>query len=137
MARYELSEFKPKKNYFTASHSSGDLIAFGDEIYEKYKDTPCFIQKFQTYEGNAYAIYVLEAEGIVIKEIEVTSCQNEKSKMNVLEDIIYSIRNIAASNKTKLIIKTDNEDVRTFIKKRNYALKEQGIEETYHWKIAP
>ena len=135
MSKYELSGFIAKKNYVTASHTSGDLIVFGEEIYNKYKDTPCFIQKFQTYEGEGFSVYVFTEDGVVIKEIDVTRSTNDKSKMNVLEDLIYSVRNIASSNKTKLIIETDNVDVETFINRRNYTLKEQGVEGMYHWKI--
>ena len=136
MARYELREFVPKSNYITATHSTGDLTAFGEEIYQKYKDVPCFIQRFQTAEGSGFAVYICNEQGIVIQDIEVTDSKNEKSKMNILEDIIYAIRNIAASNKTKLVIETDNADVDKFIKMRNNTLEDQGVEGMYHWKIA-
>lgn len=129
-----LDGFLPKTNFATVSRPVQDLSAFGDETYEKHKDNKWLYYKFHTDEGMGWIGFVIE-DCIKVKGIHIQG-RNDKSEKNIIDDLIYTVRNNAASLKLPLVMElneTDDKLVIDFIKSRNDKLK--NIDSKYHWRL--
>jgi hypothetical protein len=71
----------------------------------------------------------------IISDIYAAS-SNPRNLLNVIEDLIYTVRNHAAALKVKLIIESDDEAVNKFLDQRNESMKHNKIDDKYLWKEA-
>ena len=129
-----LDNYLPQVNFATVSRPCASLIHFGEEIAEIYDGNGDRFYVFNSKEGEGYVAYHNDDNGnYIISDIYAAS-SNPRNLLNVIEDLIYTVRNHAAALKVKLIIESDDEAVNKFLDQRNESMKHNKIDDKYLWK---
>lgn len=128
----ELRNYIEKTSFMTPCYPVADLIAFGEDKYQEYKNYDGFLAKFTTSEGLGYIAYKITGADIEVDDIYYNGTDSLKES-NIIESLIYFVRNNAASKKSKLKINKVDAKVKAFLLKRNDKLDKQGIAKKYQW----
>ncbi len=114
-------------------NNCSSLIKFGEEIYNKYKESGYLLMNYEAKDkGKGFIAYEIVD---VINVIEIYSqCINKKEDKICYEALIESVYNISKSTGKTLVVNSDDKDVKYFIDDMNQKYKEQKIEDKYWWK---
>jgi hypothetical protein len=118
----------------SAVNGCSSLIKFGEEVFNKYKDSgKLFMNYDSATKGKGYIVYDI-GEEIFVCDV-FSNCISEKENVICFEALTESVYNICKSVNKNLVIDIDNKLFNRFILNSNQLFKEQKFEDKYFWKI--
>jgi len=131
-----LDSFPEKINYICSNtNSTGDLIAFGEDVYEKYVNSGCqFLKHNESNHGAGFIAYRVLEDKILIDEI-FADTPNKVCLYIVVSSMINILSNDARALKKKIVFTSEDDRLFDVFKKINQYKKEQKQEDKYWWKL--
>ena len=134
--KFTLDKFINKANFVCSStNSTGDLIAFGEEIYNMYLNTGNQFIKYRNDKyGQGFIAYKIKPDEISISEI-LMGGPNRKYNAIIVKSMLQCLSNDATALNRKIVYESNNKEFEKIIRDWNQALKDQKVEDLYFWKI--